>query len=88
MAQAEITLYESMLCGYCRAAKSLFDSKGWEYNSIVVDGQPAIRAEMEAKAGRRTVPQIWIGDQHVGGYDDVAALDRNGELDALVNPAE
>jgi len=54
----------------------------------VVDGQPAIRAEMEAKAGRRTVPQIWIGDQHVGGYDDVAALDRNGELDALVNPAE
>jgi len=48
MAQAEITMYESMLCGYCRAARSLFKNKGWEYTSIGVDGQPAVRAEMEA----------------------------------------
>ncbi len=88
MAQATITLYESTLCGYCRAAKNLFNAKGYEYTSIVVDGQPALRAEMEAKAGRHTVPQIFIGDEHVGGYDDVAALERDGELDALVNPAE
>lgn len=85
MAQANITMYESMLCGYCRAAKRLFANKGWEYTSIVVDGEPALRADMEAKSGRHTVPQIFIGEQHVGGYDDIALLEHNGELDALVN---
>jgi len=80
-------MYESRWCGFCRAAKRLLDSKGWEYNSIVVDGEPGLRAEMEAKAGRHTVPQIFIGDHHVGGYDDLAALESDGKLDELVNPA-
>ncbi len=87
MPQTEITMYESKLCGYCRAARKLFESKGYEYKSLVVDLNPALRAEMEQKAGRTSVPQIWIGDQHVGGYDDIAALEAKGELDALVNPA-
>jgi len=87
MSKLSITMYESRWCGYCRAARRLLDSKGWEYNSIVVDGEPALRAEMEAKAGRHTVPQIFIGEQHVGGYDDMAALERDGKLDAMVNPA-
>ena len=88
MAQATITMYESKLCGYCRAARKLLEVKGWEYNSIVVDLKPDLRAEMESKAGRSSVPQIWIGDHHVGGYDDIAELDRSGKLDAMVNPAE
>lgn len=87
MAQATIVMYESMLCGYCRAAKQLFNAKGLEYTSIGVDGQPQVREEMQAKAGRHTVPQIFINDQHIGGYDDLAALEQKGELDALVNPA-
>ena len=81
-------MYESKLCGYCRAARKLFDSKGFEYESLVVDLKPELRAEMEAKAGRHTVPQIFIGDEHVGGYDDIAELDSRGELDAMVNPAD
>jgi len=87
MTKPTITMYESRWCGFCRAAKRLLDSKGWEYNSIVVDGEPGLRAEMEAKAGRHTVPQIFIGDHHVGGYDDLAALESDGKLDELVNPA-
>ena len=87
MAQQTITMYESMYCGYCRAARNLFGDKGYEYTSLVVDDEPELRSEMEKKAGRHTVPQIFIGDQHVGGYDDLAALERNGELDALINPA-
>lgn len=87
MSQEEITMYESRTCGYCRAARSLFESKGYEYKSLVVDLKPELRAEMEAKSGGHTVPQIFIGDKHIGGYDDMAELERNGELDALVNPA-
>jgi len=87
MSEHVITMYESRWCGYCRAAKRLLESKGWSYNSIVVDGEPELRAEMESKSGGHTVPQIFIGDHHVGGYDDMAALDRKGELDDLVSQA-
>lgn len=87
MAQQTITMYESLYCGYCRAARSLFEDKGLEYTSLVVDNEAELRAEMEKKAGRTSVPQIYVGDHHVGGYDDLAALERKGELDALVNPA-
>lgn len=78
-----IIIYESRLCGYCRAAKRLLDKKGWEYESLVVDGNPDLRAEMQQKTGRTSVPQIYFGDTHVGGFDDMAELDSTGELDEL-----
>lgn len=80
---AEITMYVSNLCGYCRAAAKLLDRKGWTYNSIVVDGRDDLWNEMQQKSQRNTVPQIWIGDTHVGGFDDLAELDSDGELDSL-----
>lgn len=80
---AVITLYESNWCGFCRAAKRLLDQKGWAYESLVVDGNAELRATMEERSGRHTVPQIFIGDTHVGGFDDLAALEADGELDAL-----
>ena len=68
--------------------KQLLASKGVDYEEIRVDGEPAIRAEMTRKAGRTSVPQIWIGSTHVGGCDDLYALERAGKLDALLqNPA-
>jgi len=78
---AAIVMYESKWCGYCRAAKRLLDSKGWEYKSLVVDGDAALRADMTSKTGRTSVPQIFFGELHIGGYDDLAELESNGELD-------
>ena len=80
----KITIYTSAYCGYCSAAKRLLDRKGASYDEIGVDGRPAIRDEMEEKSGRYTVPQIWIGDRHVGGCDDLYALDAAGALDPLL----
>lgn len=80
---ASIVLYESALCGYCRAAKRLLDNKGWEYKTISVDGDAAVMAEMQERTGRRTVPQIYFDDTHVGGFDDMAELDADGKLDDL-----
>lgn len=80
----KITIYTSAYCGYCSAAKRLLDRKGASYDEISVDGRPAIRDEMEEKSGRYTVPQIWIGDRHVGGCDDLYALDAEGALDPLL----
>jgi glutaredoxin 3 len=65
-------------------AKRLLDDKGVRYEEIPVDMDVKRRAEMEQRSGRRTVPQIWIGERHVGGYDDLAALERAGQLDALL----
>ncbi len=83
-----ITIYESSWCGFCRAAKRLLQNKGWEFESRNVDGNAALRAEMTEKAGRTSVPQIWIGETHVGGYDDLAELESNDELDALYERAK
>ncbi len=81
----EITIYTTMLCGYCAAAKRLLKQKGAEFREINVGFNPALRAEMTRRAhGRHTVPQIFIGDQHIGGYDDLSALDQAGQLDALL----
>ncbi|HEX2797815.1 MAG TPA: glutaredoxin 3 [Immundisolibacter sp.] len=79
-----VTIYTGALCGYCAMAKRLLDSKGVAYQEIPVDTDVARRAEMEQRSGRRTVPQIFIGAQHIGGYDDLAALERAGKLDALL----
>ena len=80
---ASIVLYESQLCGFCHAAKRLLDKKGWEYTTIPVDGNPEVMAEMQERTGRRTVPQIYFDDTHVGGFDDLAELDAEGKLESL-----
>jgi len=80
---ASIVLYESQLCGYCRAAKRLLDNKGWEYETISVDSDPQVMRDMQERTGRRTVPQIYFGETHVGGFDDMAELDAEGKLDEL-----
>jgi glutaredoxin 3 len=80
-----VTIYTTPICGYCRAAKHLLSAKGVAYEEIDVMAEPARRREMTERAGgRRTVPQIFVGETHVGGYDDLAALDRQGRLDALL----
>jgi glutaredoxin 3 len=76
-----IVMYESDWCGFCRAARRLLDSKGWSYESLNVDGNAPLRAKMQEITGRTSVPQIFFGDQHIGGFDDIAALEQDGELD-------
>jgi len=80
-----VTIFTTRSCPYCIAAKRLLDRKGVRYDEIAVDGNYALRAEMERRSGRYTVPQIWIGEHHVGGCDDLHALERAGRLDALLN---
>lgn len=82
-----VTLYTTRFCPYCVAAKQLLQGKRVEFTDIAVDGDRKKRAEMTRLSGQQTVPQIWIGDVHVGGYDDLAALDRQGRLDALLTAA-
>lgn len=79
-----VVIYSSDWCPYCIRAKQLLTSKGVAFNEIRVDGQSDVRAEMTRKAGRTSVPQIWIGDTHVGGCDDLHALERSGKLDTLL----
>lgn len=80
-----VVMYTTAWCPYCVRARRLLDGKGVEYTDIRVDQEPARRAEMAERAsGRTSVPQIFIGETHVGGYDDMAALDAEGRLDALL----
>jgi len=82
---SKITMYSTGVCPYCQMAERLLHSKGVAtIDKIRVDLEPERRVEMMEKTGRRTVPQIYIGETHVGGYDDLAALDREGKLDALL----
>ena len=85
---AEVDIYTTMWCPYCARAKSLLAKKGVAYHEIDVDDQPGRRAEMVRRAhGGRTVPQIFIDGEHVGGCDDLHALDRAGKLDAKLGIA-
>lgn len=80
----KIEIYTTEWCPYCHAAKALLEEKGASYAEVDAS-DPEIRAAMIQRArGRRTVPQIFIGETHVGGYDDMAALDRQGKLDPLL----
>jgi len=82
---AQVTIYTKAWCPYCSAAKKLLGQKGAAFTEIEITGKPGSRDEMMAKAGgRSTVPQIFIGGRHVGGCDDLYALDSRGELDALL----
>lgn len=83
-AAPEVVIYTSNFCGYCAHAKRLLSDKGVAITEIRIDREPGKRAEMEQRSGRRSVPQIFIGAHHVGGFDDLRALDRDGELNALL----
>lgn len=82
---SKVTIYTSAYCPYCSSAKRLLEKKGVSYEEISVDGRRAVRAEMTAKAGGRyTVPQIWIGERHIGGCDDLYELESEGGLDPIL----
>jgi glutaredoxin 3 len=81
---AEVTMYSTRFCPYCMRARMLLDSKNMSYKDIGVDAEPGLRREMMNLSGRSSVPQIWIGDTHVGGYDEMAALERQGRLEELL----
>jgi glutaredoxin 3 len=80
----EVILYSTAICPYCVAAKNFLKSKGRDWTEVRIDLDPAEREKMIAKAKRTSVPQIFVGDVHVGGYDDMIALHRAGKLDALL----
>lgn len=77
-------MYLTASCPFCQSADRLLQEKGVQAEKIRVDLEPGRRVEMMQKSGRRTVPQIWIGERHVGGCDDLYALDREGKLDPLL----
>lgn len=82
-----IKLYTTRICPFCISAKRLLDDKGLSYTEISVDNDPQKRMEMMELSGQRTVPQIWIGETHVGGCSDLWSLERQGELDLLLAAA-
>lgn len=85
---AKVSMYSTAVCPFCQMAERLLRAKGVAaIDKIRVDLDPERRVEMMEKTGRRTVPQIYIGDLHVGGFDDLAALDAAGRLDELLRPA-
>jgi glutaredoxin 3 len=82
---SEVVMYSTNWCGYCQRARNLFERKGVALREIKLDDEPDQRPLMlQRTGGQRTVPQIFIGDLHVGGYDELAALDRSGELNKLL----
>jgi glutaredoxin 3 len=84
---AKVLMYSTAVCPFCERAERLLNSKGvTEIEKIRVDLDPLVRKEMMSRTGRRTVPQIYIGDTHVGGFEELAALDRAGRLDSLLRP--
>jgi glutaredoxin 3 len=87
MTRPAVTLYVSDWCPYCQRAKGLLTQKNIDFSEINVDEDVKFRDEMIARSNRRTVPQIFLGDKHIGGCDDLYALDDSGELDRLIQGA-
>jgi glutaredoxin 3 len=85
VAAVKVIMYATGWCPYCRRAESLLRDKGVTFDWIDVEDHPGRREEMMRLSGRRTVPQIWIGEQHVGGCDDLFALEQSGQLDAMLS---
>jgi glutaredoxin 3 len=81
---SEVMIYTTRWCPFCIRAKALLDQKGVEYQEIPVDGDPSTRQQMAERAGQTSVPQIWIGEQHIGGCDQLYGLERSGSLDPLL----
>ena len=86
MAAPKIEMYANSWCPYCEFARTLLRSKGVSFVEISLEEHPELRAEMIKRSGRHTVPQIFIGERHVGGFDALYALERTGELDSLLKP--
>ncbi len=84
MSSSKVVIYSGNRCAYCNAAKRLLDSKKVDYTEINVDEDPARREEMMRRTQRQTVPQIFINEQHVGGFDDLSELNQAGRLDELL----
>lgn len=80
----KVIIYSAEYCPYCQRAKQFFESRHIDYTELRTDENAEIRAEMEARSGRRTIPQIFINETHVGGYDDLIAMARSGSLDKLL----
>lgn len=85
MSQAkQVTVYGNSSCPYCGAARMLLTKKAVAFDEVSISNDPALRAEMEARSGNHTVPQIFVGDTHVGGFDELCVLEKSGELDKLL----
>ena len=84
MSSTDVVMYTTSWCPYCTRAKQLFDRKGVPYTEIDVDAVEGARIEMQRRSGRTSVPQIFVGARHLGGFDDTNALDQRGELDPLL----
>lgn len=83
---SEVVMYSTRFCPYCTSAERLLSAKGVAIRTISVDSEPGLWEEMQNITGRSTVPQIFISEEHVGGYDDLAALERAGKLDTMLAP--
>lgn len=81
---AKVIIYSTGYCSYCVRARHFLDAKGVAYDELLVDQDPQLRSQMEIKSQRRSVPQIFIGDYHVGGFEEMWQLDKQGQLDALL----
>lgn len=80
-----VTIYSKIWCPFCQRAKALLTQVGAAFDEIDIEAQPERRAEMIERSGQRTVPQIWVGDTHVGGCDELFAFQREGKLDSLLH---
>jgi glutaredoxin 3 len=84
---SRVVMYTKDVCPFCERAKALLRSKGVEWEELNIEERPQLRGQMIEMSGRRTVPQIWIGDTHVGGCDELVALERCGQLDPMLGEA-
>ena len=84
----QVTMYSTRLCPYCLNARALLNGKGIEFEDISVDGRPELREEMTRKSGHYTVPQIWIGDELIGGCEELFSLERSNRLDTMIQKIE
>ena len=83
--KVKITMYASEYCSYCMAARMLLKKKGVDYDEVLVTDDPALREEMERRSNKTSVPQIFIADQAIGGFDELYELEESGELDRMLN---
>ena len=84
----EVTVYSGSFCGFCQQVTSLLERRGIRYTEVNVEDHPGLREKLLARSGRRTLPQVYVGEQYVGGADEIRALDASGELTKMVQREE